>query len=565
MAPVAASHKEHENKLYWNLYGSIPPIKPPRFSESPRRKVLGRLGDAVLQEQCGLLGRADLNMAFKSLFEELSRNITTLQEHDAVLESRQDQLQSDFITHETIAKENENIIKQIIDDIKSKHEEATHILEKRMNNLKIQLDSMLERFNSQQSCIPRYMKANMMHQIKTWIEDETKHVKIDATIDALDLLHKFSSLTVAGNSGCGKTAFIRHLALQFMSQGYEIVPVIEPKTILEYHDETKKQVFVLDDACGVHTVNRQKRTAWLDYSQVIQDCLSQSGSLLLVSVRLSILNSGLLGDLKVLSQNVINLKDKKYALSYKNRKDIFQSYFKRGHDELGISDKSLLMHDSFPLLCRFSSSSCQVVTDDKTATLVTKTENEINDLDTFFQTPIRVIETEIKSLRSDSPYSYCVLVLCLLFNGKLPKHDLFYSIDLLLQNGASPNKISLPSNNFPGSTSTFPVVHAAMYGRFNIVKRLLRNGATIESTGPYSCTLLIFASSYGHYDLVKYLLDRHVDINATNMFQNTALLYASKKGHTNIVNLLLENGALTNTVCNKSSTPLIEAASKGTP
>ena len=42
MTPVAAIHKEHEQKLYWNLYGIIPPMKPPRFSESSKRKVHSR-------------------------------------------------------------------------------------------------------------------------------------------------------------------------------------------------------------------------------------------------------------------------------------------------------------------------------------------------------------------------------------------------------------------------------------------------------------------------------------------------------------------------------------------
>lgn len=246
-------------------------------------------------------------------------------------------------------------------------------------------------------------------------------------MDVLDLLRKHSSLTVAGNAGCGKTALIRHLALRLMSEGFEIVPVIEPKTIVDFHDETKKQVFVLDDACGVHTVDHQKRTAWLDYGQVIQDCLLQSSAVLLVSVRLSIINNELFQDLKVLSQNVINLKEKKYALTLKNRQDIFRSHFQRGHEELGITVKSLRMHDSFPLLCRFSSSSFQTVAVNEKAPLVKKSDNYVNDLDNFFQTPIQVIESEIKSLKINSPMSYCVLVLCLLFNGKLPTRNLFYS------------------------------------------------------------------------------------------------------------------------------------------
>ncbi|XP_052100824.1 uncharacterized protein LOC127734835 [Mytilus californianus] len=384
--------------------------------------VVDRLGSAVLKQQCELLGMADLNMAYKSQCEELSRNITTLKEHVAALDSQQDQLAGDSMQQKTISKENKNMIKEIIDDIKMQ-EQATRILEERM---KIQLDDISKRLNSKQSTIPRNVEAKIVRQIKTWIEDEQSYVIIEAAVDAFDLLKTHSSLTVAGNAGSGKTAFIRHLALRFMSQGYEIVPVIEPKTIVDYYDETIKQVFILDDACGVHTIDGRKRMSWLDYGQIIQTCLLQSGSLLLVSVRLSILNSELFEDLKVLSQNVINLKDKKYALSYINRQDIFQSYFKRDHKKLGITDKSLLMHDSFPLLCRLSCRSFLTVADNK-VTLLTKSYNDIKDLDFFFQTPIQVIESEVKAMRIDSPISYCLLVLCLLFNGKLPKLDLSFS------------------------------------------------------------------------------------------------------------------------------------------
>ncbi|CAG2222663.1 unnamed protein product [Mytilus edulis] len=218
-------------------------------------------------------------MAYKSQCDELSRNITILKEHDAALESRQDQLASDLIKQGDISSKTEDIIKTIVTDLKIKHGEAIRILDERMNNLHIHLDGMSKLLYSQQSTIPRNVK-------------------------------------VAGNAGCGKTAFIRHLALRLMSDGYEIVPVIEPKTIVEYHDETKN---------------------------------------------------------------------------------------------------------------KFSSRSLQTVADEELAPLITKSENDLNDLDTFFQTPIQVIESEIKSMRIDSPVSYCVLVLCLLFNGKLPKHDIFFS------------------------------------------------------------------------------------------------------------------------------------------
>ncbi|CAG2248529.1 unnamed protein product [Mytilus edulis] len=103
---------------------------------SDQRSVVDRLGDAILKQQCELLERAELNMAYKVQCEELSRNIATLKEHETALEARQDQLASDLMKHETISRANEDIIKQIIEDIKSKNEEAACILERRMQHLK---------------------------------------------------------------------------------------------------------------------------------------------------------------------------------------------------------------------------------------------------------------------------------------------------------------------------------------------------------------------------------------------------------------------------------------------
>lgn len=100
-------------------------------------------------------------MAYKALCEELSRNIATLREHASALESSQDQLTSDLIKQEMISRINENIIKQLIEDIQSKNKEAVCILETRMNNLKIQLDGMLDCLNTQQSTIPRNMKGRL--------------------------------------------------------------------------------------------------------------------------------------------------------------------------------------------------------------------------------------------------------------------------------------------------------------------------------------------------------------------------------------------------------------------
>lgn len=127
-------------------------------------EVVDRLGDANLKMECELLGRADLNMAYKSQCEELARNITTLKENDAALECRQEQLASDLIKQGEISSKNEDIIKTIVTDLKSKHEEAIRSLDERMSNLKEQLDGMAERVYSQHFTIPPNIKGKRSSQ-----------------------------------------------------------------------------------------------------------------------------------------------------------------------------------------------------------------------------------------------------------------------------------------------------------------------------------------------------------------------------------------------------------------
>lgn len=121
--------------------------------------MVNRLGDANLKNECELLGRADLNMAYKSQCEELSRNITALKKQEAALELHQEKLASDLKTQAELSSKNEDIIKNIVTDLKSKHEEAIRSLEERISNLKIQLDGISERHYSQQSTIPRNIKG----------------------------------------------------------------------------------------------------------------------------------------------------------------------------------------------------------------------------------------------------------------------------------------------------------------------------------------------------------------------------------------------------------------------
>jgi nucleoside-triphosphatase THEP1 len=65
------------------------------------------------------------------------------------------------------------------------------------------------------------------------------------------------SVTVTGNPGVGKTATMRSVALKMKKEGYTVVPTNSPKDIINFSEEGKKMLFVVDDACGNYTVNHQ--------------------------------------------------------------------------------------------------------------------------------------------------------------------------------------------------------------------------------------------------------------------------------------------------------------------
>jgi hypothetical protein len=59
-------------------------------------------------------------------------------------------------------------------------------------------------------------------------------------------------------------------------------------------------------------------------------------------------------------------------------------------------------------------------------------------------------------------------------------------------------------------------------------------------------TLLMLASNYGREEVVKFLIDQGADVNAEATCYNTAMSFAAQHGHLGIIELLLDAGAYVN-------------------
>jgi len=107
----------------------------------------------MLKEQCDHLGLTDLNFAYNSLCEDLLQNL----KRQEVLEIRQEEFDEELSKQVAIARQNENIIRQIITDLNDKQDKINTELMVKTQALSYQLAQMSKNMENQ-SPIPPNIK-----------------------------------------------------------------------------------------------------------------------------------------------------------------------------------------------------------------------------------------------------------------------------------------------------------------------------------------------------------------------------------------------------------------------
>ena len=90
---------------------------------------------------------------------------------------------------------------------------------------------------------------------------------------------------------------------------------------------------------------------------------------------------------------------------------------------------------------------------------------------------------------------------------------------------------------------TTPLCRAVMKGNKDIVKVLIRHGATVNRPDNVNCYPIHYATMNGFCDITQFLINNCADINIKNGIGETALHSATAKGKYKIVELLINNGA----------------------
>ncbi|XP_057183304.1 ankyrin repeat and SAM domain-containing protein 6-like isoform X2 [Triplophysa rosa] len=88
------------------------------------------------------------------------------------------------------------------------------------------------------------------------------------------------------------------------------------------------------------------------------------------------------------------------------------------------------------------------------------------------------------------------------------------------------------------------LMFASAGGHEQLVRFLLRKGASVDRRNHYGWTPLMQATRFGHLNVAHILLENGADINARNRMGASVLTMAARGGHAHVAKLLLENGAL---------------------
>jgi ankyrin repeat domain-containing protein 17 len=150
------------------------------------------------------------------------------------------------------------------------------------------------------------------------------------------------------------------------------------------------------------------------------------------------------------------------------------------------------------------------------------------------------------------------------------------AVRLLLERGADPNAAGTMGHtplsiactgDFPeiayllaGAGATVGIVEAAHLGDLPLLKRLLDEGADIETHDAAGVTPLMAASACGHVECVRFLLEHGANAFAENSRGQQAITWAITRERVPVIRVLLDHGVNVDSSNPKSGWTLLESA-----
>ncbi|XP_076078903.1 uncharacterized protein LOC143048928 [Mytilus galloprovincialis] len=257
--------------------------------------------------------------------------------------------------------------------------------------------------------IPWNIREQINEELENWKENDKTFIETNGAKSVLKCIKKNGCVVVTASFGTGKTSLVCHVALQMQNEGYEILPVSNPKYIIKWYNPIKKILFVVDDFCGTYSLNPKKFESWKNLMKKIKALVEKKPVKLIMSCRLQVYKDWQMKSLSFCQSFECNLIFADFCLSKIEKKYIAEFYLKTNASKISeLYD----MFDCFPLLCQLYSKNSKL--------------NIVN----FFKNPFIVYKEELDKLQTEGAHGkYCALALCVMFNNQLKEKWLTEDVD----------------------------------------------------------------------------------------------------------------------------------------
>ncbi|XP_076095790.1 uncharacterized protein LOC143066864 [Mytilus galloprovincialis] len=344
--------------------------------------AVDRLGGQQMKQECDHLKTKPLDQTNQEIMMDIKHSNNEIRE-------LKESFKSLIISHELLQKHHAEV-KKSHEILQDDHRKVTQ----EMETIK----------TSQKDTVPWNIRAKNEQLLKTWKDSDDKmFVNTRAAEHIFKCIKENSCVTITANSGVGKTATLRHVALQMVEE-YDVLVVTEAGDILRFYNPNKKTLFVVDDLCGNFSLDQSDIKCWEPILKDIRQNLEKKQTKILAACWLQVYLNKQFDSLSTFKSCVCNMLSQNICLSKPEKELIAKLYLNAKASE--ISD-FYDIYDCFPLLCKLYHDNPELIITD------------------FFQNPFSIYEAEIDQfLKRGHHAKYCALALCVMFNNKLKEEML---------------------------------------------------------------------------------------------------------------------------------------------
>ncbi|VDI60066.1 Hypothetical predicted protein [Mytilus galloprovincialis] len=568
-----------------------------------------RLGGLPMNQECKDLkvkildqSNQEIMMEIKQSHEEMNELRLTIEiEHSKMRENFID-LQDAFITLQT---EHSSTTQNLIDlkdshcTLQTEHSSTTKNLIDLKNShstLQIEHSKVTEILKDP---IPWNIRGQITEELENWKKDDKTFIETNGSKGVLKYIRENCCVVVTASPGSGKSSLVRHVALQIQNEGYEILPVSNPKEIIKWYDPKKQSIaefYLKTNAseisdsydmfdcfpllCQLYSKNSKLNirnfftNPFTVYKEEIDKLQTEGAYVKYCALALCVMFNNQLKEewltehvdenIKTIIKNTYEackvnagtsrlvLRDELNSLTHTYiRKD--GEVYRTIHDKL--FDFLAFYFGSEMINCLIINATSQFISE----RFLFEGKNK-NDAFTII-VPMRYQQMYINRMVDDWSRGKVVDVFC-----NINMDDCIFRQQFLLHiKGLAISQQKQSASSYDIENKSTPLIQCCFDGDIDLVKWCIQQCISNinHSRDSDKASPLYIACQEGHTEVVQMLINNKADINKCRDTEKSPLYIACQEGHTEVVEMLINNKADINKCRDTEKSPLYIACQKG--